>query len=126
MFERPQAGDIAVLVHIDFRHEQNIEDYREFKVLVISAGVYPASFVTGTRESPNSKYFIGSGKLEEVRDAAIAENAITTRLSTIHTFFTIISCTYVSFNLRLVVHARHTVRHLRRGHLVHILIHTRC
>lgn len=75
MFERPQAGDIAVLVHIDFRHEQNIEDYREFKVLVISAGVYPASFVTGTRESPNSKYFIGSGKLEEVKDAAIAENA---------------------------------------------------
>lgn len=75
MFEQPEKGEIAVLVHIDFARQQDIEDYTEFKTLVISAGVYPASSIRGSRESPNSKYFIGTGKLDEVKEAIVAHAA---------------------------------------------------
>ncbi len=67
MFDRPEGGDIAVLVHIDFAKQHNIEDYTEFKTLVLSAGVYITGSISGSRTSPDSKYFIGTGKLEEVR-----------------------------------------------------------
>jgi GTP-binding protein HflX len=45
------------------------EDLAEFKQLVISAGAKIGSIVTGTRRVPESKYFVGSGKAEEIRDA---------------------------------------------------------
>ncbi|MBP9721950.1 MAG: GTPase HflX [Gammaproteobacteria bacterium] len=67
MFERPDGGDEAVLVHIDFSKQHNVEDYTEFKTLVISAGVHPVSIIGGSRDVPDSKYFIGTGKAEEVR-----------------------------------------------------------
>ena len=67
MFERPDGGDNAVLVHIDFTKQHNIEDFTEFKTLVQSAGVYIEGTISGTRSTPDSKYFIGTGKLEEVR-----------------------------------------------------------
>jgi len=69
VFERPEGGDVAVLVHIDFSAFKVIEDYTEFKTLVISADVYPACTIRGTRETPHSKYFIGTGKLDEVKQA---------------------------------------------------------
>jgi GTP-binding protein HflX len=69
VFERPEVGDIAVLVHIDFNYFKDTEDYTEFKTLVMSAGVYPVATVKGSRDAPDSKYFIGSGKLEEVKQA---------------------------------------------------------
>jgi len=67
LFERPEGGDIAVLVHIDFAKQHNNEDLTEFKTLAISAGVYIVGTITGSRDAPDSKYFIGTGKLEEVR-----------------------------------------------------------
>lgn len=69
MFERPEGGDIAVLVHIDFSSVTDTQDYTEFKTLVISAGVYPAQTIRGSRDRPHSKYFIGTGKLDEVKQA---------------------------------------------------------
>lgn len=75
MFERPDKGEIAVLVHIDFAKQQDIEDYTEFKTLVLSAGVYPAITIGGYRERPNSKYFVGTGKLEEIKHAVESHEA---------------------------------------------------
>ena len=66
MFDRPDAGERAVLVHIDFPNENEREDQQEFKELVRSAGVEPVAVVTGTRTQPSARYFIGSGKLEEL------------------------------------------------------------
>ncbi len=67
LFERPDSGERAVLVHMDFRHEIEREDPREFEELVLSAGGYPVAFIGGQRSSPSPRYFVGSGKLEEIR-----------------------------------------------------------
>ena len=67
MFDRPDSGEFAVLVHIDFFSEKEREDVQEFKELVSSAGVEALRVVTGSRDKPDPKYFIGKGKLEEVR-----------------------------------------------------------
>ena len=69
MFDRYQAGEQAILVHVDFPDESSREDLQEFKMLVSSAGVNSLSVVTGKRNSPHPKYFVGSGKAEEVADA---------------------------------------------------------
>ncbi|GAB2797126.1 GTPase HflX [Halomonas shantousis] len=67
-FERPDAGETAVLVHIDFHDEQEREDPGEFLELVRSAGAEPATLLQGSRHRPDPKTFIGSGKLEELRE----------------------------------------------------------
>lgn len=67
MFDRPDSGEFAILVHINFFAEKEREDVQEFQELVSSAGVEALCVVTGSRDKPDPKYFIGKGKLEEVR-----------------------------------------------------------
>ena len=57
MFERPQGGERAVLVHLDFPAEADREQLQEFRDLAISAGVEPVATVTGSRASPHPRYF---------------------------------------------------------------------
>ena len=66
-FERPDSGERAVLVHLDMRSESQRENPREFEELALSAGADPVTFVTGRRDTPHPRYFVGSGKLEEIR-----------------------------------------------------------
>ena len=73
MFERPDAGERAVLVHVLFQTGQ--EDLNELKELARSAGAEPVSVVEGRRRAPDSKYFIGTGKLEELKEAIKTESA---------------------------------------------------
>ncbi|MCE8010602.1 ribosome rescue GTPase HflX [Billgrantia desiderata] len=68
-FERPDAGETAVLVHVDFQDEREREDPGEFMELVRSAGAEPAMLLTGSRHRPDPRTFIGSGKVEELREA---------------------------------------------------------
>lgn len=74
-FERPDAGETAVLVHLDFQDEKAREDAGEFLELVRSAGAIVATLVTGSRHRPDSRTFVGSGKLEEVREALAVQHA---------------------------------------------------
>ncbi|MBF7053302.1 GTPase HflX [Halomonas sp. KAO] len=74
-FERPDAGETAVLVHVDFQDEQEREDPGEFLELVRSAGAEPATLLTGSRKRPDSRTFVGSGKLEELREALAVHSA---------------------------------------------------
>ncbi|MBB3184735.1 GTP-binding protein HflX [Halomonas fontilapidosi] len=74
-FERPDAGETAVLVHVDFQDEQEREDAGEFLELVRSAGAEPATLITGSRKRPDSRTFVGSGKLEELREAKAVHQA---------------------------------------------------
>lgn len=73
--DRPEGGESAVLVHIYFSAEKMQEDLNEFKELCISSGAHILTVVTGTRSVPDSKYFIGKGKAEEVRDIVRAQKA---------------------------------------------------
>lgn len=66
-FERPESGETAVLVHIKLNSESEPEDPREFEELVIAAGGDPVEFITGSRQSPSAKFFVGSGKLDEIK-----------------------------------------------------------
>jgi len=72
LFERPQGGERAVLVHVDLPAEADRESLQEFRDLVVSAGAEPVTTVTGTRSAPHPRYFVGTGKAEEIR-AAVRE-----------------------------------------------------
>ena len=69
LFDRYQAGEQAVLVHLDFPDESTREDLTEFKMLVSSAGVNELTVVSGKRSTPHPKFFVGSGKAEEIAEA---------------------------------------------------------
>jgi GTP-binding protein HflX len=66
---------MAVLVHVDFHDEQEREDPGEFLELVRSAGAEPATLITGSRHRPDSRTFVGSGKVEELREALSVHHA---------------------------------------------------
>jgi GTPase len=67
LFERPDAGERAILVHLNLQVGQ--EDLDELKELTKSAGAQPIHVVTGSRYRPDPKYFVGSGKVDEIREA---------------------------------------------------------
>lgn len=69
MFDRFQAGEQAILVHLDFPDETSREDLAEFKMLVSSAGVNELTVVSGKRNTPHPKFFVGSGKADEIAEA---------------------------------------------------------
>ncbi|MBL0609545.1 GTPase HflX [Aeromonas jandaei] len=66
MFDRYEAGEQAVLVHVNFSDEGEREDLEELKMLVSSAGVNALGVITTSRSAPSAKYFVGSGKAEEI------------------------------------------------------------
>jgi len=68
-FDRPESGELAILVHLELGQADLVNDPREFEELVISAGGDPAEFISGQRATPHAKYFIGTGKLEELQQA---------------------------------------------------------
>ncbi len=89
LFDRPDSGDHALLVHIDVpidshrgsRRTESVNgdkvsvDYpadldasrQEFVELATSAGLQVVDLVTGSRNRPDSRNFIGKGKIEELR-----------------------------------------------------------
>ena len=75
MFERPRTGERAVLVRLGLGVHVDPEDLQEFAQLAVSAGAQPVATVTGRRERPDPRFFMGSGKADEVRDVASAESA---------------------------------------------------
>ncbi|WP_018625187.1 ribosome rescue GTPase HflX [Kangiella aquimarina] len=79
MFDRHSGGESAILVHIDFQQslsqEKNQEDLQEFVELVRSAGLEVMDIITAKRSSPDPKFFIGSGKIDEIKSAKQATNA---------------------------------------------------
>lgn len=72
MNDRPSGGERVILVHVNFPAGKMEEDLDEFKELALSAGAEIVDLIMGTRRVPDSKYFVGSGKAEEIRDAVLA------------------------------------------------------
>jgi GTPase len=67
LFDRPDSGQVAILVHLTLQAHH--EDLHELKELAKSAGTNPVHVVTGSRKSPDAKYFVGTGKLDELKSA---------------------------------------------------------
>ena len=74
-FDRPDFGERALLVHLKLNSESEPEDVGEFEELVRSAGGDIVDLVRGSRTSPHAKFFIGTGKLEEIAEIAKRESA---------------------------------------------------
>lgn len=72
MFDRHAVGEQAILVHVEFQQDGERESLGELEMLVSSAGVNALSIVTGARQAPHPKYFVGSGKAEEI--AAVVQS----------------------------------------------------
>ncbi len=58
----------AILVNVRFEQSDLDEDTDELRELVNSAGLDSAALLTASRERPDPRYFIGSGKVEELAD----------------------------------------------------------
>ncbi len=74
-FERPDSGELAILVNLNITHIAHSDDPREFEELVISAGGDPVALLGGQRRAPDPKYFIGGGKLAELSELVTMHRA---------------------------------------------------
>ncbi len=75
MFERPKSGERAVLVHIDIGAHSDPDELQEFRDLAASAGAESAAFISGTRQQPDPRLFVGRGKAEEIKQAVQSHKA---------------------------------------------------
>ncbi|MEP7311141.1 MAG: ribosome rescue GTPase HflX [Pseudomonadota bacterium] len=75
MFERPRSGERAVLVRLAIGAPPDPEDILEFTQLALSAGAIPVATLAGRRDRPDPRYFVGSGKADEIRVQAELHNA---------------------------------------------------
>ncbi len=67
MFERPERGERAILVRIGLGSPVDTDELAEFAALARSAGAVPVATIIGSRKTPDARFFIGSGKAEEIR-----------------------------------------------------------
>lgn len=67
MFERPQSGEKAILVHMALGKPLDADDLQEFIDLAESAGAEPLEVVSGSRNQPEPRLFVGKGKAEEIK-----------------------------------------------------------
>jgi GTP-binding protein HflX len=75
LFERPRAGERAVLVRLGIGAPADPEDIQEFEQLALSAGAVPVAKIGGRRDRPDPRFFVGSGKADEIKVAVAANNA---------------------------------------------------
>lgn len=67
MFERPNEGKSACVISINFGDTDFEESVEEIKELVLSADMKIVSTVNIKRSAPDPKYFLGSGKVDEIK-----------------------------------------------------------
>ena len=75
MFERPQSGERAILVHASPKGAPDEIEREEFAELAGSAGAVVVDEVVSARKRPDARYFIGRGKVDELRDSIAANKA---------------------------------------------------
>ena len=75
MSETSPGVDRAVLVGFDFGQNGFAESLEELRLLALSAGIKPVVMITGKRARPDPALYGGKGKTEEIRAAAIANDA---------------------------------------------------
>lgn len=75
MFERPGGGERAILIHLSLQSEQHREASSEFLELATSAGADPLLTITGSRHAPHPRFFVGTGKADEIKQAVTDNDA---------------------------------------------------
>ena len=67
MFERPGSGERAIVVCVGLGHAPDPDRVEEFAALARSAGAQVLETVAVTRKVAEPRFFLGTGKVEEVR-----------------------------------------------------------
>lgn len=75
MLDRPEAGERAVIVQLDFGEKDQAERLEEVHLLAESAGGIVTAVVGGKRQSPDPSTYAGKGKVQEIADALHAAEA---------------------------------------------------
>jgi GTP-binding protein HflX len=76
LFERPRGGERTLLVHLDIPTQDTGESaLTEFQDLAHSSGARIVATVTGRRERPDPRYFVGSGKVQEIQALVVEHEA---------------------------------------------------
>ena len=78
MFERSGGASRstdAVLVALDFGNDDYAESLAECQLLVSSAGVTTKEIIRGKRERPDSAFYAGKGKVDQIADAVAETKA---------------------------------------------------
>ena len=81
MFERPQTSDESgraqsvVLVSVNFGTPEYAEALAELKLLAEGAGLHIREVVQARRDRPDAALFVGSGKADEIAEAARATDS---------------------------------------------------
>jgi GTPase len=70
LFDRPKSGERALLCRIGVGTQPSPADIEEFRSLAASAGAIPVAVVTGSRATPDPRYYVGSGKADELKAKA--------------------------------------------------------
>jgi GTP-binding protein HflX len=67
LFERPQSGEKAILLHASPDGTPDLNEREEFAELAASAGAVIVDQLVSSRRRPDSRFFIGRGKLDDVQ-----------------------------------------------------------
>jgi GTP-binding protein HflX len=70
LLDRPRSGERALLLHIGLNRPCHEDETQEFRALAESAGAEVVAEIQARRERPDPRFFIGSGKVDEVAQLA--------------------------------------------------------
>jgi GTP-binding protein HflX len=75
LLERPRSGERSLLLHVGLGRPNYEDEIEEFQALARSAGAEVVSNFTAVIARPTPRFFVGSGKAEEIA-AAVKANGI--------------------------------------------------
>lgn len=73
--EQLLENERAILVHVFFSQQKDLENIEECRQLAASAQVDVIEVLTTSRSAPQTKYYIGQGKAEEIAEAVKLHDA---------------------------------------------------
>jgi len=75
LLDRPRSGERSLLLHVGLGRHCYADETQEFKALAESAGAVVDAEVSALVNRPSSRYFVGSGKVDEIAAAVADANA---------------------------------------------------
>ncbi len=75
LFERPSAGERAVLVQLALGGPVDDDARDELRLLARAAGAIEVGYLTGSRDTPDPRLFVGAGKGDELKALVAGEGA---------------------------------------------------